>query len=130
MAPNLDGEKGQVNEGFTMDELDAKKRLEESTTASTISSVDDDKKSKKKKNKKKKGEEDDKNKPTLPGLAPVPFFSLFRFASGSDIFLIVVAALAAAGTGVMFPLMMILFGDLTDAFVGQGYDSNFIHELQ
>ena len=115
MAPNLDRDNGHSNETFVGD--DELKKKDDATTGSTISSSDgsSNKKDKKKKKKKDKKEED---QPTIPGLPPVSYFALFRYASGVDKLLIVFAIFASVGTGVMFPIMLVLFGDVTDAFVG------------
>ena len=92
MAPNLDGKTGQLNEAFVGDEVDSKnKKSDEDTSSSSLESIDD-------KKKKKKGKKEKEPKPELP---PVSFFSLFRFASGTDWFLVILAMLAAAATGSM-----------------------------
>ena len=88
MAPNLDGKTSQLNEAFVGDDLKTKKTDED--TISSLESVDD------KKKKKKKGKKEKEPKPELP---PVSFITLFRFASGTDWFLIILAMLAAAATG-------------------------------
>lgn len=107
-----------MNEAFTPDD-------EPIGESSSISSLDSDTKKKKKKSKKK----DDKPDDGPPALPPVSFFALFRYASGSDKFLVVLGILAAAGTGVMFPLMTILFGDLTNAFVNGGLSEEAIYNI-
>ena len=93
---------GRVNETFTIDD-------EESTKTEATKNVqqedDDD------------DDDDKKQTTTVPDLAPVSFFTLFRFASGLDLFLMIVAVICACGTGVCLPIMMILFGDVTDALV-------------
>ena len=40
----------------------------------------------------------------------VPFFKLFRFATGLDIFLIIIGLIAAIGVGISQPLMFIVWG--------------------
>ena len=40
----------------------------------------------------------------------VPFLKLFRFATGLDIFLIIIGLIAAVGVGVSQPLMFIAWG--------------------
>ncbi|XP_046633239.1 ATP-dependent translocase ABCB1-like isoform X2 [Daphnia pulicaria] len=124
MAPNLDREevKGQINEAFSQDEDELKKK-EEDTSSSSIPSISDDGNGKKKKKKK------DKEKPPPPEIPPVPFFDLFRYASPTDFVLLCFGTLGAVGTGVCFPLMLILFGDITNAFVGGGMDQETINEI-
>ena len=75
----------------------------------------------------KKAKKKKTNEETLP---PVSLFALFRFASCSDIVLILVASVAAVGTGVGMPLMLILFGDLTNSFVGNGLNSTMINLIR
>lgn len=48
---------------------------------------------------------------------PVPFSSLFRFASKTDIVLIIVSLAASLVNGFCFPISVILFGRLSAAFV-------------
>lgn len=117
MAPNTSAEAGKVNEAFTLDDVSIE-------ATSSIPSLDSD--TKKKKNSKKKGDSDDDGPPALP---PVSFFALFRYASALDKFLVVLGLIAAAGTGVMFPLMTILFGDLTNAFVNGGLSEEAIYNV-
>ena len=52
---------------------------------------------------------------------PVAFLHLFRFASRFDIFLIVVSVICAAISGICFPITIIFFGELTDAFINNDY---------
>lgn len=128
MAPNLDRNDGHTNEAFEGD-ADSLKKIDD-TSSSSSASTDPKKKKKEDKKKKKKEEEDEKNKPTIPDVPPVSFFALFRFASGTDYLLIVIAVLAAAGTGVCFPIMLILFGDVTNSFVGGGLSPEDLYNLQ
>ena len=44
----------------------------------------------------------------------------FRYATGYDMFLIIVALLTASEVGISQPAMMIIFGDMTDSFVDAG----------
>jgi ATP-binding cassette subfamily B (MDR/TAP) protein 1 len=92
MAPNLDGKTGQLNEAFVGDEINSKTSKSNEDTNSSLGSVDDNKK-------KKKGKK--KEKEPKPELPPVSFFALFRFASGTDWFLVTLAMLAAAATGTL-----------------------------
>lgn len=62
-------------------------------------------------------------------LPSVSFFDLFRFASKTDLFLGLLGALCAIGTGIMFPIMLIMFGDMTNAFVSQGLDPHLLDEI-
>ncbi|KAJ3662142.1 hypothetical protein Zmor_006501 [Zophobas morio] len=50
-------------------------------------------------------------------IPPTGFFKLFRYASGSDVFLMLLGTLAAMGTGVLQPLNTLLFGNLTGSIV-------------
>lgn len=121
MAPNLDRDeaKGEENLGFEpADEIEKK----DDNTNSSISSIPELTDGKKKKKKKKE-------KAEVPEFPPVPFFELFRFASKTDWFLGFLASLGAIGTGIMFPIMLILFGDITNAFVGQGIDQDLLDEI-
>ena len=124
MAPNLDREelKGEINDAFNQDDDELKKK-DIDTSSSSISSISDDKDGKKKKKKK------DKEEPPKPEIPPVPFFDLFRYASPTDYVLLVFGTLGAIGTGICFPLMLILFGDITDAFVGGGLSQEQINEI-
>lgn len=119
MAPklNLDDLKGQLNEAYIAD--DEQKRKEEDTSSSSISSIPENKEDGKKK----------KEKPPPPENPPVPFFDLFRYASPTDFVLLVFGTLGAIGTGICFPIMLILFGDITNAFVGGGLDQETINEI-
>ncbi len=76
-----------------------------------------------KKKKQMKGEDDEDEddeeaeKRKRLELPPVSMFKLFRFATKQDLALIFVGCLAAVVAGVMMPLMIVLFGDVTNAFV-------------
>ena len=61
----------------------------------------------------------------LPG-QKLGFWSLFRFATTSDLFLLVIACLLAFAQGALIPVAYIIFGDLTDTFVDVGH----IYECQ
>lgn len=120
MAPNLDRDEknGEINQGFDEDVSDKKEMSSNSSVSSLSHEIVDGKKKKKK-----------KEKPPPPEIPPVPFFKLFRFASNTDVLLGVFAAIASIGTGIMFPLMLILFGDITNAFVGGGMSQETITEI-
>lgn len=52
---------------------------------------------------------------------PVPppsigFFQLFRFATGFDVFLMILGSLGAAVTGIMYPAISLVFGQIIDGF--------------
>ena len=136
MPPNLDRSvdrdegKGHDNKTFHLSDenLATRKSYDmavEGFSNSSSSIPDSDKKSKKKKKKGKDGEE---KKPDGP--PPVPFHQLFRFASGTDMVLLFLSVLAAIGTGLSMPAMMILFGDLTNGFVGQGLTPEQLNEIR
>ncbi|KQK09336.1 ABC transporter B family member 4 [Brachypodium distachyon] len=48
----------------------------------------------------------------------VPFTGLFRYADGTDLLLMLMGTLGALANGVSQPVMIIIFGDLVDAFGG------------
>uniref|UniRef100_A0A8C3L6M8 ATP-binding cassette sub-family B member 5 n=1 Tax=Chrysolophus pictus TaxID=9089 RepID=A0A8C3L6M8_CHRPC len=54
----------------------------------------------------------------------VGIFELFRYADWVDILLMVVGLIAAAANGTGLPLMIIIFGDMTNAFVLSGVNSS------
>jgi ATP-binding cassette subfamily B (MDR/TAP) protein 1 len=49
-------------------------------------------------------------------LKEISFFSLFRYATKEDYFLIAIGLLASAANGILMPLFSIIFGEMTDAF--------------
>jgi len=74
--------------------------------------------SKKKQNDKDHNEKSDKE--AEPAIPAVSLAHLYRFASKTDIVLIVIGFLAAVGSSLAFPIMLVLFGDVTNSFVGGG----------
>ncbi|CAD8071446.1 unnamed protein product [Paramecium primaurelia] len=52
----------------------------------------------------------------------VPYKELFRYATQSDKFLILIGIIASAGNGVTMPMFSVIFGDMTDAFSGEDPD--------
>ncbi|NWI40354.1 MDR1 protein, partial [Picathartes gymnocephalus] len=48
----------------------------------------------------------------------------FRYADGVDVLLMIVGLVAAAANGTGMPLMIIIFGEMTNSFVLSGVDSN------
>ena len=82
----------------------------------------------KKKKKKQDGKESDKEEE--PALPPVPLFSLFRFASKNDVIAIVIGVLAAIGSSLGFPVMLVLFGDVTNSFVGGGISPEELEKIR
>ncbi|KAM8966761.1 ATP-dependent translocase ABCB1 [Pelodytes ibericus] len=85
-------------------------------TAVTISDPSTDAKQKKKGffSKKKK----DKDKPKKPKM--VSAFTMFRYSSAVDKLLMLFGTIAAMAHGAGLPLMMLVFGDMTDSFVQAG----------
>ncbi|KAJ7322390.1 hypothetical protein JRQ81_018677, partial [Phrynocephalus forsythii] len=73
---------------------------------------------KKNKKKKKNGKPEGKNK------AMVGFFELFSFADGLDIILMIIGAIAAAIAGTGQPLLIIVFGQMTNSFVATTQNVN------
>ncbi|XP_053569971.1 ATP-dependent translocase ABCB1 [Bombina bombina] len=80
--------------------------------------------------KKKKGlfsRKKDKEKPEKPKM--VSPFTMFRYSSVSDRFLMIFGTLAAIIHGAGLPLMMLVFGEMTDSFVFSGKPTeNFTFE--
>ncbi|CAL4059023.1 unnamed protein product, partial [Meganyctiphanes norvegica] len=64
--------------------------------------------------------EEEKKKKKENDLPPVGFFQLFRYSNGKEKLLMFLGILAAIIAGLCMPAMIILFGDITNAFV---YDS-------
>ncbi|XP_058867702.1 ATP-dependent translocase ABCB1 [Acipenser ruthenus] len=79
---------------------------------------EDDSKSNKRDKKKKKSEK--KGESTKM----VGFLELFRFATGWEIIMMTVGLICAAGHGVALPIMVIVFGQMTDSFVSSGLKQN------
>ncbi|XP_038031210.2 ATP-binding cassette sub-family B member 5 isoform X2 [Anas platyrhynchos] len=65
-----------------------------------------------------------KMKENKPEKKVVGVFELFRYADWLDILLMVVGLIAAAANGTGLPLMIIVFGDMTNSFVLSGVNSN------
>lgn len=65
----------------------------------------------------KEGSKKDANSDQLP---PVPFLQLFRFQTRFETTLNIIGLVAAAAAGAAQPLMSLLFGKLTQAFVEFG----------
>lgn len=86
---------------------------------------DDGNSGKKKKKKKKEKEEDEDEKNRLP---PVPVFELFKYSTVKERVLMVIGFLAAVSSGVCLPALFILFGDITNAFVYNGFLSSINNE--
>ncbi|KAG8435252.1 hypothetical protein GDO86_013268 [Hymenochirus boettgeri] len=53
----------------------------------------------------------------------VGFFELLRFADSVDIILMIVGLICALASGTGLPIMIIIFGEMTDAFVASGAQS-------
>ncbi|XP_062423785.1 ATP-binding cassette sub-family B member 5 [Rhea pennata] len=68
---------------------------------------------------KKKKKENEKTEKKV-----VSIFELFRYADWVDILLMIVGLIAAATNGTGLPLMIIVFGDMTNSFVLNGMKSN------
>uniref|UniRef100_A0A8D0BE78 Uncharacterized protein n=1 Tax=Salvator merianae TaxID=96440 RepID=A0A8D0BE78_SALMN len=67
----------------------------------------------------KKNEKGKKEKIKMVG-----FFELFRFADGLDIFLMILGCIAAAAAGTGQPLIIVVFGQMTNSFVGTGINTS------
>ncbi|XP_056340958.1 ATP-binding cassette sub-family B member 5 isoform X2 [Oenanthe melanoleuca] len=68
---------------------------------------------------KKKKKEDEKPEKQMVGI-----LELFRYADGVDVLLMIVGLVAAAANGTGMPLMIIIFGEMTNSFVLSGMQSN------
>ena len=49
----------------------------------------------------------------------VSYLSLFKFASKSDVWLTVFSIVSAISTGICLPVLIILFGKVTESFIGE-----------
>ena len=61
---------------------------------------------------------------------PISFIQLFRFASPFDKSLIVISAICAAFSGVCFPVTIIFFGKITNAFITKEYTDDEIISIR
>ncbi|XP_071416991.1 ATP-binding cassette sub-family B member 5 isoform X3 [Pithys albifrons albifrons] len=68
---------------------------------------------------KRKMKENEKSEKQMVGT-----FELFRYADWVDVLLMVVGLIAAAANGTGMPLMIIVFGEMTNSFVLSGMESN------
>lgn len=55
-------------------------------------------------------------KKMLPPATSVSFLKLFRYATHSDLIILVISLVASAVEGSSIPLLFILFGDMADVF--------------
>jgi ATP-binding cassette subfamily B (MDR/TAP) protein 1 len=58
----------------------------------------------------------------------VSFMALFRYADAMDLLLMLVGTVAALGNGVSQPLMIVIFGDVIDAF-GSATTHDVLHRV-
>uniref|UniRef100_A0A667Z1D1 ATP-binding cassette, sub-family B (MDR/TAP), member 4 n=1 Tax=Myripristis murdjan TaxID=586833 RepID=A0A667Z1D1_9TELE len=77
-------------------------------------------------NGKEKVKEKKEKEEKLPMVGPI---ALFRFADGWDIVLLLLGTVMAMANGVVLPLMCIVFGDMTDSFVGDSQLSQNISNI-
>ena len=105
---DVDGEMQEVDLNSSLDAKD----LKEGGDASGGTKDNKDKKNNKKKKKKKEEEDGPK----------VPFKQLYKYATCEDYILMVIGAICGLGTGVLMPLMLIVFGDMFDVMSGQMSD--------
>ena len=68
---------------------------------------------------KKKGKEGKEEAPETVPNKTVSYLQLFRFATRREVVLIIIGILSAIAGGCSMPVMIILFGQLADAFVSQ-----------
>lgn len=72
----------------------------------------------------KKAKDNPKNGKKKESTSMVGFFELLRYADSLDIILMVVGILCALASGTGLPIMIIVFGQMTDAFVHSGVGIN------
>lgn len=72
---------------------------------------------------KNQGGEDKDNDDEKEIVQPVGFFHLFRFSTCIDVLLIVIATCSAVGHGAVFPIVLLIFGELTDSIIELGSNS-------
>ena len=120
MAPDKE-DSGDSNEAYEYGDEVVKKR-EESGETDLPSSYGS------KKNKKNGGKEDEAEK--TPALPAVPFTQLFRFATQNDLITNVIGIVAAIASAAGFPIMLVLFGDVTNSFVGGGLDADTLEQIR
>ncbi|XP_023931974.1 multidrug resistance protein 1-like [Lingula anatina] len=70
------------------------------------------------------GKEKEKEK-----LKPASFGKLFRYATKFDVLLILVGTLFAIAHGAAFPMLMVVFGDMTDTFIMNSTSGAFNEEM-
>ncbi|XP_030639135.1 LOW QUALITY PROTEIN: ATP-dependent translocase ABCB1 [Chanos chanos] len=66
-----------------------------------------------------------KTGPPAEPVKTVGFFQLFRYASCSEVFLMLIGLLCSALCGLALPLTCVIFGQMTDSFVQSGQQLNF-----
>lgn len=59
----------------------------------------------------------------------VPFHKLFLFADSTDYALMFIGAITAVGSGISFPLMTLILGDLVDTFGGTVDTTKVVHAV-
>ncbi|XP_062979770.1 ATP-dependent translocase ABCB1-like [Elgaria multicarinata webbii] len=74
--------------------------------------------------KKKKKENEESKKEKKEKIKMVGFFELFSFADGFDILLMIVGIIAAAAAGIGQPLKVVIFGRVTNTFVGNNVNAS------
>ncbi|KAK0397961.1 hypothetical protein QR680_002359 [Steinernema hermaphroditum] len=72
-------------------------------------------------------EKDATNKEQPEEQKKVSIIQLFRYASKFDLLLIVVGSVVAVGTGLGFPFMSVIFGDITQSFINATMVINDVH---
>ena len=60
----------------------------------------------------------------------ISFFQLFRFASNFDMFLIIISVSCAVASGVCFPLTIIYFGEIMNAFITKDFPDADINTIR
>ncbi|XP_052474921.1 ATP-dependent translocase ABCB1-like isoform X2 [Carassius gibelio] len=70
------------------------------------------------------GKKEIKSKKKKEPMRTVGFFQLFRYATCLEVLLMLIGLLCAAAHGVAMPLMVVVFGQMTDGFVLSGQKGN------
>ena len=60
----------------------------------------------------------------------VSFIQLFRFASKFDLILIITSLICAAASGICFPMTIIYYGEILDAFITKDFTDEEINTMR
>lgn len=76
-----------------------------------------------------KKQDSKKIKATKESQKTVPFYKLFSYADTFDRLLMFVGTIAAIANGMTIPLLMIIFGNVIDAFGGTSDSKEMVHNV-